>query len=349
MVDAAVLGASGYAGGELLRLLAAHPNVRLSAAVSETYAGKPLSAGFPGLDRISEPSFTSMADSESLILNCGVVFLASGNGKAMHLAPRLLEAGCSVVDLSADFRFKNLDTYRNWYGQEHASKQINEEAVYGLPELFGDQLKNARIVGNPGCYPTAAILALAPLLKFQLADPTTIIVDAKSGVSGAGRSNFMLDFHYPEVNENVSAYKIAGTHRHTPEIEEVIASFCGLDEFLISFTPHLIPMSRGILATCYASLTSDITASELTLRYADFYSNAPFVSVWEDRLPSTKGTLGSNECHIGLAVDKRTRKVTIVSAIDNLMKGAAGQAVQNMNLMLGFEETSGLESGGLWP
>ncbi|HLK58906.1 MAG TPA: N-acetyl-gamma-glutamyl-phosphate reductase [Chthonomonadaceae bacterium] len=347
MVQVAVVGASGYGGGELLRLLLKHPNVRLRLAVSETYAGKPLTASFPGLAKQSDLRFESYGDGSS-VAQCDVVFLAQENGKALQTAPHLLEAGCKVVDLSADFRFRDVSVYGAWYSP-HTAPQWNTKAVYGLPELHGEEIQAAQIVGNPGCYPTATLLALAPLLTKRLVDPSSIIVDAKSGVSGAGRSKFSLDYHYPEANESVSAYKIAGTHRHTPEIEQELTLLAGRETSL-TFTPHLVPMTRGILATCYANLTEHLTSTTLLEMYAEFYADAPFVYIQDDGLPATKHTLGSNRCHIGLGVDVRNQRVVVVSAIDNLIKGMTGQAIQNMNLMCGFEETAGLmHEGGVWP
>jgi N-acetyl-gamma-glutamyl-phosphate reductase len=347
MVEVGIVGASGYGGGELLRLLSRHPQAKLTVAVSETYAGKSVAAAFPGLAKRSEMQFVSYGDGRE-VAQCDVVFLAQENGKAMVTAPHLLEAGCKLIDLSADFRFRDAATYEAWYKTPHAAPQWNARAVYGLPELYGEQIREAQLIGNPGCYPTATILALAPLLTKRLIDPATLIVDAKSGVSGAGRSKFSQDYHYPEANESVSAYKVAGTHRHTPEIEQALSQVSGR-EVRLSFTPHLIPMTRGILATCYANLTEPAQDSDLFKIYEEFYANAPFVAVVTETLPATKHTLGSNMCHIGLAVDSRTNRVTVISAIDNLVKGMAGQAVQNMNLMCGFEETAGLEMGGLWP
>lgn len=347
MINVAVIGASGYGGGELLRLLLRHPEMNLKTAVSGTYAGKPLSASFPGLAKRTDLVFSANAEA-SEIAGCDVVFLAQDNGKAITLAPPLLADGKKVVDLSADFRFRDTAVYEQWYKTPHTAADWNSKAVYGLPEIHAEQIKQTRIVGNPGCYCTATLLALAPLLTQRLIDPATIIVDAKSGVSGAGRSKFMLDYHFPELNESVSAYKIAGTHRHTPEIEQTVAELGG-KAVNITFTPHLIPMTRGILATCYASLTQSASAPELLKIYSEFYANAPFVAVIEDGLPASKHTVGSNMCHVGLAVDTRTNRVTVVSAIDNLIKGAAGQAIQNMNLMCGFDEKAGLDFGGIWP
>lgn len=347
MVEVGIVGASGYGGGELLRLLLRHPDISIKTVISETYAGKPISASFPGLAKRSELRFASYGDG-SEVAQCDVVFLAQENGKAMITAPHLLEAGCKLVDLSADFRFRNVATYESWYKTTHAAPGWNARAVYGLPEIYGRQVREASLVGNPGCYVTAATLALAPLVQARWIQPDSIIVDAKSGVSGAGRSKFALDYHFPEMNESVSAYKVAGTHRHTPEIEQTLSALAG-SEVAITFTPHLIPMTRGILATCYATLTSPKDAQALLTEYQRFYANAPFLTILPEGLPATKHTLGTNMCHIGLAVDTRTNRVIVVSAIDNLVKGAAGQAIQNMNLMCGFDEAAGLDVGGLWP
>lgn len=348
MTEVGVVGASGYGGGELLRLLLRHPSVKLKLAVSETYADKPLAASFPNLSGESDLRFSRYGDGAELA-QCEVVFLAQENGKAMETAPHLLEAGCKVVDLSADFRFRDAETYAAWYKTPHASPQWNEKAVYGLPELYAEAIRSAPVVGNPGCYATASILALAPLLTKRLVEPASLIIDGKSGVSGAGRAKFSLDYHFPEMNESVSAYKVGGTHRHTPEIEQALRGLIGRD-LALTFTPHLIPMTRGILTTCYGNLTEQVDTPDLFKIYSEFYAKAPFVVILEDGLPATKHTLGSNRCHIGLAVDKRTNRVTVLAAIDNLVKGAAGQAVQNMNLMCGFEETAGLrDAGGIWP
>jgi N-acetyl-gamma-glutamyl-phosphate reductase len=349
MFSVGVVGASGYAGGELLRLLAGHPDLSVRAAVSGTYKGKPITAAFPSMHGLFPTlRFTAPDDLEALN-GCDLIFLAQENGQAMCQAPGLLETGAKVVDLSADFRFRDPAVYAQWYSKPHACPQINAEVVYGLPELHRKEIKGARVVGNPGCYPTASALAVLPLLKANAIDPATIIIDAKSGVSGAGRAKFVLDYMYSEANESVVPYKIAGTHRHTPEIEQTLSGVAG-QEVAISFTPHLIPMTRGILSTCYASLTSDHTTETLFDLYEQFYAGHPFIFICRDHLPATKHTLGSNRCHISLAVDKRTNRVTVVSAIDNVVKGAAGQAIQNANLMLGLDETAGLvHAGGIWP
>ncbi len=362
MVEVAVVGASGYGGGELLRLLARHPDARVTCAVSETYAGKPLASAFPGLRGTGDARFASYEDG-SRVAQCEVVFLAQENTKAMQTAPHLAEAGCKIVDLSADFRFRDVGTYAKWYGVPHASLHWNALAVYGLPELYKDAIRNAQLVGNPGCHATAGILALAPLVAQNLIRPDSIIIDSKTGVSGAGRAKFGPDTHFAEVNESVSAYKIGGTHRHSPEIEMALQSLINgqngqhgsgksadvSGDFAVTFTPHLIPITRGILATCYATLTEAKDVRQLIDLYTEFYADAPFVAVIEDGLPSTKHTQGTNYCLLGLALDTRLNRVTIVSCIDNLVKGAAGQAIQNMNLMCGFAETAGLDLGGMWP
>lgn len=348
MIRVAVLGASGYGGGELLRLLSGHPSASVTIATSRTYAGKPVEASFPGLAKRLALTFSADASVEELA-ECDVVFMARDNGIAMKEAPSLIDAGCKVIDLSADFRFREPEVYEAWYPGPHASRELLAEAVYGMPELHREAIRTARIVGNPGCYTTATILALVPLLEEGdgLVDPNSIIADAKSGASGAGRSRFGLGTHFAEINESLSAYKIAGTHRHTPEIEQELSAVAGRP-IMLSFTPHLVPMTRGILVTCYASLTRPIATGDLLDLYRSRYADEPFVHVGAG-LPSTKHTLGTNMLHIGIGVDERTSRVTVVSCLDNLTKGMAGQAVQNMNLMCGLPETDGLEGGGIWP
>ena len=345
MIRAAIVGASGYAGGELLRILAQHPHIEIGAAVSETYAGKPLTAAFPGMARLSDVVFEGYGDGSG-VKSCEAVFLAQENGKAMHLVPELLANGSKIVDLSADFRFRDVSIYESTYKTSHVAQKANAQAVYGLPELNLDKIKNAVLVGNPGCYPTASLLALLPVADMH--EPDSIIIDAKSGVSGAGRAKFSLDYHYAEINESISAYKVAGTHRHTPEIEHALFNY--LDAIVeVTFTPHLIPITRGMMATCYVKLDPMKDADTLRGIFREYYKDDPFVVIC-DELPATKHTVGSNRCHIGLEVDERMGRVTVVSCIDNLIKGAAGQAVQNMNLMLGLPEVAGLDTlGGQFP
>ena len=346
MIDVAIVGASGYGGGELMRWLGCHPQARVAAALSETYAGLPVASAFPGLAGVSDLKFSHPENFEAAA-KCPVVFLAGESGFAMCKAKGLLDAGCKVVDLSADFRFRSADDYQAWYGIGHASPALSNSAVYGLPELHKATIQKAALVGNPGCYTTASILALAPLVSAELIDLTSIVIDGKSGVSGAGRSKSDLAFKFAEANESVCAYKAGGTHRHTGEIEQELTGLAH-ERVTVSFTPHLIPMTRGILVSCYAKLQTSTTKESLEAAYKAFYAEAPFVTIVKDP-PATKHTLGSNKVHISLAVDPRTGTVTAFAALDNLGKGMAGQAVQNMNLMLGFPETAGLEVAPLWP
>lgn len=342
-----IVGASGYAGGELIRLLAPSTLVEIAYLASETNAGRPVSNAFPGLRNVAV-GFSSFEARQAIEL-CDLIFLAQGNGVAMKLAPDLLAAGKKVIDLSADFRLSDPVAYPEWYRFEHASPDLLQEAVYGLTELNREAVAGARLVANPGCYPTATALALAPLLRAGAIDPDSIVVDAKSGVSGAGRSRVTTDYLFTEIDESVRAYGVA-SHRHTPEIEQTLGAAAG-KAIRLSFTPHLIPMNRGILATCYATAAGN-EWDEPRLRglLEAAYGGEPFVHVLAPgEQPSTKATLGSNQCHIGLVLDRRTGRTIVTSAIDNLVKGAAGQAVQNMNLMLGLPETHALEGGGLWP
>lgn len=348
MVKAGIIGVSGYGGGELARLLFSHPKVEVTYVTSETYQGKPLSAALPGIGKKGDLICKHFAEEAAIDL-CEVVFLAQENGFAMHIAGGLLEAGKKVIDLSADFRLKDIQAYQHWYRLEHTAPALLEKAAYGLPELYKKEIKGAQLVANPGCYPTSAILALAPLLPPRLIDPATIVINSLSGVSGAGRSKQTLQYHFPELNESVSAYGVAGTHRHTPEIEQALSEIAG-EKITVSFTPHLIPITRGILTTAIANLAGDIKPEELHARFAEFYQDAPFVIVMDlGQFPVTKQAFGTNYVYIGLAVDSRTNRLTVISAEDNLVKGAAGQAIQNMNLMCGFPETTGLDMGAVWP
>ena len=346
-----IVGVSGYGGGELARLLLAHPQVALTYVTSGTYAGKPLRAALPGIapsDLVCE-----VFDPAVCADRCDLVFLAGEAGLAMKVAPGLLDAGKKVVDLSADFRLKDPAVYQEWYKAEHTAPQLLDEAVYGLPELNAGEIAEARLVANPGCHVTAAVLALLPFLMGDAIEPASIIIDSLSGVSGAGRSKFGLDYHFSEVNESIRPYGVGGVHRHTPEIEQVLSVVTVTPPPVrVTFTPHLVPITRGILATSYATLKAgagDLAQlHELYDAFCDFCT--PFVVLLEPgQFPATKHVYGTNFCHIGLAVDKRTNRVIVVSAIDNLVKGAAGQAVQNMNLMCGFDETAGLTMSAVWP
>ena len=340
---ASVAGASGYAGGELVRWLSRHPRVELAHLTAFREQGRPLADVFPNLRGFTTQTLngTSWADMAS---DSDVVFLALLDGAAIEAAPTLLEAGARVVDLGADFRLKEPAAYLRWYGAEHGAADLLGEAVYGLPEANREAVRSARLVANPGCYPTAAALALLPLVATGLVKGP-VIVDAKSGVSGAGR-NPSAATHFAEVNENVRPYKL-GEHRHGPEMEQTLA-LAGTP-VSIYFAPHLAPMTRGILATCYAPLTGELPLEELLSLYQDAYRDEPFVRVLDTELPQTKATLGSNFCDIAVRVDPERRLAVAVAAIDNLVKGAAGQAIQNMNLMFGFPETEGLWAPAIYP
>jgi len=346
MLKVAVVGSSGYAGGELLRILLGHKEVEVVAVTSEKSAGQHIASLFPHLGRLCNLTLEKL-DPTALANKADFIFLAVPHKEAMQPAAQFVGIGKRLVDLSADFRFKDTRIYNEWYDVEHEQPGVAYMAAYGLTELNREEIKEARIVGNPGCYPTGAILALMPLVKEGLIELDSVIVDSKSGVSGAGRTPGQA-YHYPEANESIMAYKI-GVHRHTPEIEQAL-SIAANTPVMVSFTPHLTPMNRGILTTCYAKL-KDITGPDTLLKlYAKHYKDSFFVRILgKGNYPSVSSVRGSNFCDIGLYSDLRTRRVVVVSAIDNLVKGAAGQAVQNMNVMLGFDETEGLKHLGMFP
>ncbi|AEB08035.1 N-acetyl-gamma-glutamyl-phosphate reductase [Desulfobacca acetoxidans] len=339
MVRVAIIGGSGYTGLELIRLLVRHPGVDLTAVTSREYNGKPVSLAFPALAGVCHLTF-SWPDPDRLAGAADLFFVALPHKTAMAVIPSLLEAGGKVVDLSADFRFRDRKVYEEWY-QEHTAPELLAEAVYGLPELYREEIKRARLVGNPGCYPTSVILGLAPLLHAGLIESQGIIADCKSGASGAGRG-VSLSTLYCEVNEGFRAYKIA-EHRHTPEMEQELGRLAGLP-LKITFTPHLVPMNRGILATLYTVLQGPLEEQEIAAVFEQFYRGAPFIRLCPPEiLPNTAAVRGSNYCDLAWRLDQRTGRLIVVSAIDNLTRGASGQAVHNMNLMLGFPETQGLE------
>jgi len=344
-IRAGVIGATGYAGAELVRLLSEHPGVRLAGLTTQSYGGKPFWEVYPHLYKHTDMVCQEL-DLGSLVDGCDVIFTALPHGHSMPVAAEVIRQGKRLVDLGADFRFNDVKTYEKWYKMDHSEPLLNEQAVYGLPEIHRESIREARIVANPGCYPTSAILGLAPLLRNGLADAGSIVIDSKSGVSGAGRS-LSLNTLYCEVNENIKAYNI-GIHRHTPEIEQELSLLAG-QSLVVSFTPHLTPMNRGILSTIYASL-KNVGREEITDLYREFYEGSPFVRVLPPgMLPGTKSVSGSNHCDIGLVVDDRTGRVVVASAIDNLIKGASGQAVQNMNIMFGLSEGMGLGRPGMYP
>lgn len=338
MARIGVVGASGYTGAELLRLLIAHPGLEPVLATSREFAGRTLDEVYPnlGTDLVFRELDTAALDELDL------VFLAVPHGAAMELGARLHKAGTPVVDLSADFRLTDPSAYAQWFGTQHTEPDMLGDWVYGLPELHRERIAGARAVANPGCYPTAALLALAPLTAAELIDPAQIIVSAASGVSGAGRG-VSPGVHFSHVDSSFKAYGLP-THKHTPEIEQELGALAGR-AVRITFIPHLVPMPRGLLATCIAPRTGAGDPLEVARAH---YAAEPFVRVL-DTLPETKYTSGSNACHVSYRVDERTDRIIAVAAIDNLGKGAAGQAIQNANLMLGLEETMGLRAGGIYP
>ncbi|MFK5925835.1 MAG: N-acetyl-gamma-glutamyl-phosphate reductase [Desulfuromusa sp.] len=338
MLKVAVVGASGYTGVELLRILVGHPEIEICCVTSRQYEGTPVNQVFPSLssfcDLLCEP-----LDVAAIAERADLIFTALPHKSAMEVVPDFLAAGCKVIDLSADYRLKDKNIYEQWY-QTHSSPELFAEAVYGLPELYADQLRSARLIANPGCYPTSVILALAPLLEKHLIDPQSLIVDSKSGVSGAGRG-VKLGSLFCEVNEGFKAYGIA-SHRHTPEIEQELTRLAN-GSIRLSFTPHLLPVNRGILSTCYADLLEDKSTEELINLYRQRYATENFVRIMPgEQLPNIAYVRGTNFCDIGLVSDQHTGRVIVISAIDNLVKGAAGQAVQNMNIRCGFHQALGL-------
>lgn len=346
MLRTAIVGASGYTGGELARLLCNHPEAALTVATSRQYDGTPLSEVYPHLrDRVD--LICRNLDSEEIIDQADLIFCAVPHKTAMDVVPTFLEAGKKVIDLSADFRLKDVTVYEHWY-QPHSAVALIAEAVYGLPEIYRADIRLARLVANPGCYPTSITLGLAPLMKADIVDPATIIIDSKSGTSGAGRAA-QVGTLFCEVTDGFRPYKVGGTHRHIPEIEQNLSTLAG-SPVKVSFTPHLLPVSRGILSTIYVNLSREATLNEISELYDKMYKNEPFIRLLDSpSLPATQQVRGSNYCDISVNLDERTGRLIIVSAIDNIVKGASGQAVQNMNLMYGFAEDAGLQHVPLFP
>ena len=342
MISAGIVGGTGYAGVELLRLLALHPQVELKVITSRSNAGMAVSEMFPNLRgrvdiAFSEPSSDSYKQ-------CDVVFFATPNATAMHAVDELLDAGIRVIDLAADFRLKDIAEWEKWYGESHASPASVERAVYGMPEMHREAIRGAQLVANPGCYVTAVTLGLLPLLKHQLINPSSIVVDGKSGVSGAGRGA-KVPLLLAEASESVKAYAVSG-HRHLPEIRQNLREIDPLADLV--FVPHLMPMMRGIHATIYAELSGD--AESIQAAFEGMYADEPFVDVLPPGVyPETRSVKGSNQCRISIQTLPEANRVVVMSVVDNLVKGASGQAVQNMNLMMGLPETMGLEGLGLLP
>ncbi len=347
-VPVGIVGASGYGGVQLVRLLQDHPNVKIAYLGGQSSAGKGFGSLYPHLTETVDLVIESI-DLDKIADRCEVVFLSLPNGLAWQMAPILLEKGCKVLDLSADYRFFNLETYQKWYGGERSDHAIASTAVYGLPELYRDRITPAQLIGCPGCYVTASLLALSPLLKQGLIVPDSAIIDAKSGTSGGGRQP-KTNLLHAEADNAISAYGVAGHHRHTPEIEQICSDLAG-HQVKVQFTPHLIPMVRGILATVYATLRDPgLVREDLITIYGAFYRNSPWVKVLPAGVyPQTKWACGTNLCYMGIEVDQRTNRVIVMSVIDNLIKGQAGQAIQSLNLMMGWSETLGLPQLSFYP
>ncbi len=346
MIKVGIIGASGYTGAELCRILCNHPEIQITVATSRQYAGQPLSSIYPQLHKKVNLTFENLPI-EKLCTKADFFFTAVPHKTAMNLVPQLLTAGKKVVDLSADFRIRDVAVYEDWY-QPHSSAQLLEEAVYGLPELYRESIRQSCLVANPGCYPTSIILGLAPLLKDGAILPETIIADSKSGTTGAGRTA-QTGTLFCEVHDGFKPYKVGRAHRHTPEIEQELIKLAD-KHFNITFTPHLLPISRGILSTVYAELVSGYDRKRIDELYMQQYDNEPFIRLLsEDTFPATQYVRGSNFCDISYKIDPVTNRIIVLSAIDNIVKGASGQAVQNMNIMCGFDETTGLEFSPLFP
>ncbi|PZE19275.1 N-acetyl-gamma-glutamyl-phosphate reductase [Paenibacillus xerothermodurans] len=343
---AAIIGSTGYGGVELIRLLLSHPNVEITSVISTSRAGVPIADGFPHLNQIVTNTLDGI-DIGQLQQKADVVFTATPHGVATELAPKLVDAGLKVIDLSGDFRLKSGEAYERWYKHKPADPAYVEKAVYGLSEVFADEVRGAGFISNPGCFPTATLLGLVPVVSEGWADLSSIIIDAKTGVSGGGRG-LSLGFHYSEINENLLAYKV-NRHQHTPEIEQVLSRVAG-EAAVVTFTTHLVPMTRGILSTMYVNLREMHTEEEIINLYRRYYEGRRFVRIRPaGKWPATKEVWGSNYCDIGISLDQRTGRLTIISVIDNLVKGAAGQAIQNLNLLMGWDEGAGLAFTPVYP
>lgn len=345
-MKAAIIGGTGYGSIELVRLLNKHPYMEVGSVVSNSQAGISFSDVYPHLSNIIvQPLETFNAD--RLSEENDIVFFATPSGVSSKLVPKMIEKGKKCIDLSGDFRLRNAEEYESWYKHSPADGKYLKQAIYGLSEIYSEEIKTASLLANPGCYPTATTLGLIPIVKKGFVDEKSIIIDAKSGVTGAGRG-LTLTSHYAEINDNVRAYKL-GAHQHIPEIEQVLQDETG-KEIAITFSTHLVPMSRGIMCSMYMNLKDYISTEDVIEIYNQFYEKHPFVRVRPvGNVPTTKEVLGSNYCDIGLHVDPRTNRLTVISVIDNLVKGAAGQAIQNANIMNGWDERTGLTDIPLYP
>lgn len=346
MNKVAICGGSGYTGSELIRILSLHHGVQITAVTSEKSAGKRVANLFPHLHKYGHLLFEPL-DKNKLLEKADIFFMALPHGASQEAVSFFFKNEKIVIDLSADYRLADPLIYEEWYKTKHAYADILKNAVYGLPELHREEIRKAKLVANPGCYPTSAILGLYPAIKEGLIQTDDIIIDSKSGTSGAGRKAETA-FSYCEVNEGFKAYGIA-VHRHTPEIEQEISCLAG-KKLTINFTPHLVPMDRGIISTIYAKMDKNITTPDVLETYKRYYADEPFVNVLEEGdFPNAKNVRGSNYCDIGLKINSRTNTLIVVAAIDNLVKGASGQAVQNMNIITGYKETTALEASAIFP
>lgn len=346
MIKAGIIGATGYAGGELVRLLLGHKEAKIVWYGSRSYVERKYADIYQNMFQLVD-DICQDDNMEAMAEQVDVIFTATPQGLCASLVKDEILHKVKIIDLSADFRIRDVSVYEKWYGMEHRAPQYMKEAVYGLCELNREAIKKARLIANPGCYPTCSFLSVYPLVKEGLIDPDTLIIDAKSGTSGAGRGA-KVDNLFCEVNENIKAYGVTG-HRHTPEIEEQLSLAAG-KQVLINFTPHLVPMQRGILVTAYASLKKDISYEEVKAVYNRYYEKEYFVRVLpEDVCPQTRWVEGSNFVDVNFKIDPRTKRIVMMGAMDNLVKGAAGQAVQNMNLMFGVDEAEGLRMAPLFP
>lgn len=336
-IKAGVIGATGYAGLEIVRLLLSHPDVEVSAVSSVSFEGQAISEIYPQLTGLFEQKLT---DDAAVVESCDVVFGSLPHGLSEKIARRCYDAGKLFIDLGADFRLKKESDYQTWYGGSYEDMELHQKAVYSIPELHRTLVKGAKLIANPGCYVTSVCLGLAPAMKAGAIDPDTLVIDSKSGVTGAGRG-LALNTHYPECNEAFSPYKIA-SHRHTPEIEQVLGELSG-NPVTVTFVPHLLPVNRGIVSTMYMKLRPDFDEETVRALYESFYSGEQFVKLLpKGAAANLKNIKYSNYCHISLHTDARTGRLIVVSTLDNMVKGAAGQAIQNMNLALGLEESAGL-------
>ncbi len=345
MINVGVIGATGYVGIEIVRLLQNHPDINITSLVSQSFVGQKVSDIYPNLRNVFDMECEGL-DIDKISERADIFITALPHGVSKEVIPKLVEKGKRVIDHSGDFRYKSVEVYEKWYGIKHEMPHLLKDATYGLPELYRDKIRDAKIVSNPGCYPTCSILGIAPLLANKYIETKNIIIDAASGVTGAGR-NTDLPYQFCENTENFRAYKVS-THRHTSEIEQEI-SLLADEDIIISFTPHLVPMKRGMLSTIYANLKTGKTTAELIALYREYYKNEHFVRVLDEgKLPETKFVAGSNFIDISLVVDKRLNRVVILSCLDNLGKGSASQAVQDLNIMCGLPEQTGLTLPGLY-